>query len=215
MKEYINAQTKTNTLVIGNSIGSDEIHRFSQSDFRWADNKGKTFQHRKVLKGEVYQFEFGKNYIPEMSYEHRGLVLRVNGKLLYVLPIFTYDATKQPDVYHHMDFPNSKSNLYLLKSSEFNFIQHDSVLKLNDLRTVSLNRILYQQNNGRMNIASDTFKNIENLVFNKYFPEFHHEYEDQKQKLGEKDKYIQELEAQIEELKADIKKLSDKQTTDK
>ena len=71
MKEYINAQTKTNTLVTGNSVSTDELHRFSHSDFRWADNKGKSFQHRKVLKGEVYQFEFGKNYIPEMSYEHR------------------------------------------------------------------------------------------------------------------------------------------------
>ena len=208
MKEYLNAQSKTNNLVAGNTISLDELHRFAHSDYRWADNKEKTFQHRKVLKGEVYQFEFGKNYVPEMSYEHRGLVLRVNGKLLYVLPIFSYDAAKQPDVYHPVDFPESKSDLYLLKSSEYSFIQHDSVLKLNDMRTVSLNRILYQQNNGRMDIASDAFKGIENLVFKKYFPEFHYEYELRQEKIEEQDKTIQELNQQIEKLKGDILRLN-------
>ena len=204
MKEYLNAQSKTNNLVTGSSISTDELHRFAHSDYRWADNKGKAFQHRKVLKGEVYQFEFGKNYVPEMSYEHRGLVLRVNGKLLYVLPIFSYDSSKHTDVYHPVDFPESKSDLYLLKSSEHNFIQHDSVLKLNDLRTVSLNRILYQQNNGRINITSEAFKKIESLVFRKYFPEFHHEYEARQQKIEEQDKTIQDLNQQIEALKNDI-----------
>ena len=159
------------------------------------------------MKGEVYQFEFGKNYVPEMSYEHRGLVLRVNGKLLYVLPIFSYDSSKHTDVYHPVDFPESQSNLYLLKSSEYSFIQNDSVLKLNDLRTVSLNRILYQQNNGRMDITSEAFKKIENLVFKKYFPEFHHEFEARQQKIEEQEKTIQDLNQQIEALKNDILKL--------
>jgi len=204
VKEYLNAQSKTNNLVTGSSISTDELHRFAHSDYRWADNKGKAFQHRKVLKGEVYQFEFGKNYVPEMSYEHRGLVLRVNGKLLYVLPIFSYDSSKHTDVYHPVDFPESKSDLYLLKSSEYSFIQHDSVLKLNDLRTVSLNRILYQQNNGRIDITSEAFKKIESLVFKKYFPEFHHEYEARQQKIEEQDKTIQDLNQQIEALKNDI-----------
>lgn len=52
----------------------------------------------KLKKGEIYQFEFGKNYKPEMSYEHRGLVIGVKQKLLYVLPIFSYDPAKHPDV---------------------------------------------------------------------------------------------------------------------
>ena len=49
--------------------------------------------------------EFGKNYKPEMSYEHRGLVIGVKQKLLYVLPIFSYDPAKHPDVYHLADNP--------------------------------------------------------------------------------------------------------------
>ena len=94
MNEYLKAQSKTNEIIVGNMIGSDELDRFSKSDFRWADNRNKPFRQRAVKKGEIYQFEFGKNYIPEMSYEHRGLVIGVKQKLLYVLPIFSYDPAE-------------------------------------------------------------------------------------------------------------------------
>ncbi len=73
MKEYLKAQSKTNEIIVGNSVIPDELDRLSKSDFRWADNRNKAFQHRFIKKGEIYQFEFGKNYIPEISYEHRGL----------------------------------------------------------------------------------------------------------------------------------------------
>ncbi len=148
MIEYIKGISKTNELVINGALKNDELDRVSKADYRWADNKRKSFQTRKVRKGEIYQFEFGKNFVPEMSYEHRGLVIGVNDKLLYVLPIFTYDAKRHPDVYHPVDNNTSKSDLYLLKKAEFPFIQHDSVMKLNDIRTVSVNRILYHQKEG-------------------------------------------------------------------
>lgn len=48
-----------------------------------------------------------------MSYEHRGLVIGVKQKLLYVLPIFSYDPLKHPDVYHPIDHPDSKSDMFL------------------------------------------------------------------------------------------------------
>ena len=176
MKEYLKAQNKTNEIIVGNAVNSDELDRFSKSDFRWADNRKKAFQYRSVKKGEIYQFEFGKNYIPEMSYEHRGLIIGIKQKLLYVLPIFSYDPHKHPDVYHPLDFPTSKSDLFLLKNSEFSFISHDSVLKLNDIRTVSINRILYRQP-GRIDPASDTYKQIESLALRKYFPNFFHDFE--------------------------------------
>ncbi len=176
MKEYLKAQSKTNEIIVGNAVNSDELDRISKSDFRWADNRKKAFRYRPVKKGEIYQFEFGKNYIPEMSYEHRGLIIGVKQKLLYVLPIFSYDPHKHPDVYHPLDFPTSKSDMFLLKSSEFSFISHDSVLKLNDIRTVSINRILYRQP-GRIDPASDTYKQIESLALRKYFPNFFHDFE--------------------------------------
>ncbi len=182
MKEYLNAQSATNGLIVGDSISQDELSRFSKSDYRWATCKSKKYQHRIVKKGEVYQFEFGKNYVPEMSYEHRGLVIGVRQKLLYVLPIFTYDSKKHHDVYHPVLSPNSKSDLYLLKSDDFSFISHDSVLKLNDIRTSSINRILYQHN-GRIDPNSETYKTIESMVLKKYFPEFAYHYSQLKAEL--------------------------------
>lgn len=60
----------------------------------------------------------------------------------------------------------------MLKQSEYPFIRHDSVMKLNDIRTVSINRVLYHQKSGRIDIYSDEYKLIEELVITKYFPEF-------------------------------------------
>lgn len=175
MKQFLKAQNKTNELVITGILDRNEIDRAAKSEYHWADRRGSGYSTRTVRKGEIYQFEFGKNDIPEMSYEHRGIVIGVKKRLLYVLPIFSYKPAKHPDVYHPVDNPGSKSDLYLLKRSEFSFITHDSVLKLNDLRTVSVKRILYPHP-GRIDPASDTYKNIEALVLQKYFPDFYREY---------------------------------------
>ena len=210
MNEYLKAQNKTNEIIIANNFTNNELDRFSASDFRWADNRTKQFRHRQVKKGEIYQFEFGKNYKPEMSYEHRGLVIGVKQKLLYVLPIFSYDPAKHPDVYHPTDNPASKSDMFLFKSSEFSFISHDSVLKLNDIRTVSINRILYQQN-GIVSLGSDTYKQIEQLVLQKYFPSFYYDYNQLQQKavlleeqLKENDTALKGVRSENEELKKQI-----------
>lgn len=204
LNEYLKSQNKTNEAILRGSFGNDELDRFSKSDFRWADNRSGTFQHRTVKKGEIYQFEFGKNFIPEMSYEHRGLIIGIKKNLLYVLPIFSYNPRKHIDVYHPMDFPTSKSDLFLLKNSEFSFISHDSVLKLNDIRTVSINRILYRQN-GQIPFQSDTYKHIETLVLQKYFPSFYHDFKQNEQTLSVLYTKIQRLEAELAELKTSPK----------
>lgn len=214
MREYIRNITKTNDLILNGTLGNDEIDRFSKADYRWADNKRKSFQTRKIKKGEIYQFEFGKNFVPEMSYEHRGLVIGVNKKLLYVLPIFSYDPQKHPDVYHPVDNNTSKSDLYLLKKADYSFIQHDSVMKLNDIRTVSINRILYHQKDGRLDINSSEYKAIEELVLNKYFPSFLHELRtsisDKEQlvaKNNEQEQQLVELETKVKELETKVNEL--------
>lgn len=202
MIEYIKAQKEANEAVINNAFTLDELHRFSKSDSRWISNKGKSYQTRKVKKGEVYQFEFGKNYAPEMSYEHRGLVIGVKNKLLYVLPIYSYDPKKHTSVYHPVDFPNSKGDLYLLKNSEFSWINHDSILKLNDIRTVSINRIQYKHS-GNIDPTTDTYKNIETLVLKKYFAEFHHEFENNKKTIETLKEDNKKLTEEVDELKSE------------
>lgn len=193
LNNYLKTQNKTNEAIINGSFTSDELERFSKSDYRWANNRTKNFQFRPIKKGEIYQFEFGKNFIPEMSYEHRGLVIGVKKKLLYVLPIFSYNPQKHTDVYHPIDFPTSKSDMFLLKNSDFSFITHDSILKLNDIRTVSVNRILYKQN-GQISPDSGTYKQIETLVLQKYFPSFHYAFEQHLQTISTLEQKMTELE---------------------
>lgn len=61
MKEYLKAQKKTTETVLDNAYTPDELDRFSRSDYRWADNRNRSFRHKTIRKGEIYQFEFGKN----------------------------------------------------------------------------------------------------------------------------------------------------------
>lgn len=206
MKEYIKAQKEANEAIINNVFTADELHRFSTSDSRWVGNKSKSYQTRKIKKGEIYQFEFGKNYSPEMSYEHRGLVIGVKNKLLYVLPIYSYDPKKHTDIYHPIDFPDSKGDLYLLKNSEFAWINHDSILKLNDIRTVSINRILYKHS-GKINPTTDTYRSIETLVLQKYFAGFYYEFETNKKTIAALTKELALLKGEKELLLEEIEKL--------
>lgn len=178
MEKYIKSITALNTLSLTNA-NKAEIDRYAESDIFWATNKNKQLVHRQVKKGNIYQFEFGKNFIPEMSYEHRGLVIGVSGKLIYVLPICSYNEkiSEHKNAYHPVDNPTSKSNYFLLKGSEYAFLTHDSVLKLNDIRTVSIARIKYKQENGYIDPSSSTYKFIERLVFSKYFFDYSFSYD--------------------------------------
>ena len=200
MKEYLKTQSKTNELIVSGVLSDDEIIRSSKADDRWASSKGRHLSARKIKKGEIYQIEFGKNFAPEMSYEHRGLVIGIHQKMIHVLPIFTYDREKHRDVYHITDFPHSKSNLFLLKNEEFSFIKRDSVLKLNDIRTVSINRVLYKHE-GRLEPESIVYKDIERFVRIIYFPEFQFSYNTLLNELKTIREYSEKLEKEIEALR--------------
>ena len=178
MNKYIKSISALNDLTL--SIKNQgEIDRYAESDIFWAASRKRSTQNRRILKGEIYQFEFGKNYIPEMSYEHRGLVIGSSGKqLLYVLPICSYNPqnSEHLNAIHPIDNPGSTSNFFLLKGSDYPFLTHDSVLKLNDLRSVSVSRIKYKQNDGYIDPSSDTYKAIEYFAFSKHFPSYSYQY---------------------------------------
>ena len=87
-------------------------------------------------------------------------------------------------------------------------------MKLNDIRTVSINRILYHQKDGGIDINSSEYKSIEELVLNKYFPSFLHELricisdKEQLEVINDKqEQQIVVLECKPEELEAKVNKL--------
>lgn len=203
MKKYIKAISELNTLTL--SAKEDEVNRYSESDIYWVKNKTGKYVNRIIKKGDIFQFEFGKNYVPEMSYEHRGMVIGTSGRLVYVLPIFSYDATKyvnKPPC-HIVDNPMGKSDYYLLKKSEFPFLAHDSLVKLNDIRTVSSLRIKYSHSS-RIAPNTDTYKFIEKNTFSKYFGNFAYEYEKIKEERDTIKKELEKLKEENEKLKAQI-----------
>lgn len=174
-KKYIESLNAMNQLAITSS--KDELSRYAKSDIFWAERKQSMLSVRTVHKGEVYQFEFGKNFMPEMSYEHRGLVIGVADKLLYVLPICSFrpDNKEHARAFHPISNLNMRSNFYLLKSEEYQFLKHDSVLKLNDLKTVSTKRILYMH--GAVDNQSEEYLRIERMAFRKCFPQYSYAYD--------------------------------------
>lgn len=96
--------------------------------------------------------------------------------------------------------------MFLLKANEFTFINHDSVLKLNDIPTVSVNRILYQHS-GLIAPASNTYKQIEQLVLQKYFPSFYYDYSQLQQKAALLEKQQEENDASLKKLTSENEEL--------
>ncbi len=89
-----------------------------------------------------------------------------------------------------------------MKSSKYSFIKHDSVLKLNDIRTISSQRLLYTHQ-GNIPVSSETYQKIQELVITKYFPTFLYEtrrkLEDMNNQISEKNREIEKLKKQLED----------------
>ena len=64
MERYIKSITALNELTLRlRNANQNEIDRYAESDIFWSANKSKQSS-RRVSKGNIYQIEFGKNYVP-------------------------------------------------------------------------------------------------------------------------------------------------------
>lgn len=169
----------------------EEVNRIAKSDIAWCDKKHQKRHNTKITVGSVYQIEFGKNYTPEMSYEHRGLVIGVTQQLIRVLPIYTY----HPDMNVTNDINDFNQSLYLLKADKHSFLKHDSVLKLNEVKVISTKRILFYQ--GSIDKNSDIFKSICYRAFRYTFPEYSFMLEQANKKIAQLEKEKNNLEHSV------------------
>lgn len=69
------------------------------------------------------------------------------------------------------------------------------MLKLNDIRTVSINRILYKHSD-KIDLSSNTYKQITFLVFQKYFPDLCYDFKQYMQTISLLQNKVTELENQ-------------------
>lgn len=77
-----------------------------------------------------------------------------------------------------------------------------------------MNRILYQQKGDNISISSDTYKKIEELVLQKYFPSFMYDYRQMEEKMsdlestmGKREEELKAILDENEKLKEQIEKL--------
>lgn len=118
--------------------------------------------------GDVCWVEFGNNLAPEMSYLHMAVIMKRYDKTYYVLPITTYDVRNSlmVNAYHPIDNQTGNNSYFLMKSIEYPFLMHDSVLKLAELKPISIKRIKSRCGS----VSSNNFDIINNLVFCRLFP---------------------------------------------
>lgn len=118
--------------------------------------------------GDVCWIEFGNNFKPEMSYKHMGIIIRKFDKMYFVIPITTIspDNNLMATAYHPLDNPTGNNSYYKLKTSEFSFLQHDSVLKMSEVKGVSIKRIKSRCSS----IRQSDLQSIEKRVLARYFP---------------------------------------------
>lgn len=193
ISKYINYGISLN---INDSKTEKNLKRISASEEFWLTSDTINFPFASNFKkGNVLLLEFGKNIKPELSFIHMGIVINAKGKYLYVLPITTYSVNNPG--HRHAYHPLKNNNNYckefaLMEKSEFSFLDHDSVLKLNDLRTISTKRFI--RNIAYIDTHSDFYKNILNLSFSQIYPSLYTE--------------IYNLKTENDDLKNKINKLS-------
>lgn len=181
-----------------NKYDEKNINQIVNSITRWTNSHKKHKLYTYKTK-DVYKIEFGLAYEPEMAFEHRGIVLGKKNNLYYVVPITTYNIKTYPNVYHPIDFPSGDIRFYLLKRDEYSdFLTHDSVVKCNDIKTVSYKRFSKTKLG---NIKDDDFKYILNNAHKLVFPtidyKLNQEIQNYKYQVNELTNEIQYLKSQI------------------
>lgn len=95
-------------------------------------------------KWDVCWIQWGNNLEPEMGYKHMGIIFKVDNKQVYAFPITTFNTSNHQiaNAYHPIDNPLGNRMYYKIKSSDYNFLCHDSVIKLTELKAMSVKRVI-------------------------------------------------------------------------
>lgn len=145
------------------SLKVNEVALFVNSMNHWITNK-KFSINRKYKAGTVVEYECGLNYQDELSYRHTGLVIEEFDKKIVVIPSSSTQSL--------IDKSSEKEDglwYYVLvgKNEGFN---HDCVLLLNDMKTVSKKRIIGSFGNiTKSEYGKILFDNIKKELMRHYF----------------------------------------------
>lgn len=157
-------------------IKLDEINKIAFALRNYSNAKRTGFSYKtKIRKGDVCRIDLGFNVEPEMSYQHMCIIFGKHNHLYQVCPITTLNPSNKfhRNAFHPIHNKLGNKNFYLLKQIDFPmFLAHDSVLKCEDIRSISEKRIL----SNITNISSHTlYKSIIDCIHYINFPEFNYE----------------------------------------
>lgn len=156
-------------------------------------NSFKTPRISKYKVGDIHRIEFGLAYKPEMAFEHRAIIIGKKDSLYYVVPITSKNPTIHKNPYHPIHNIDGDTKYFLLKASEYNFLDHDSVIKCNNIKTVSYLRVKTKVGH----IDPNLLNAVKNITFKNTFPTIDYDYN----KLIEENKM---LKIQIDTLKSEM-----------
>lgn len=181
-----------------------EVKKIADSDLQWINKRNSNFPFPKTYNiGDVVYIEFGKNITPEISYLHMGIVLYRKGKYLYVVPITTKNMNNKGHInaYHAVDKSKNYDKCFILmKKNEFGFLDHDSVVKANDLRSISIKRATVIK--GTIKENTTFFNTIIEMTLRNILPDVHFELNELRKNILLKESELQELKNKIELLES-------------
>lgn len=185
-RNFIKAFSKISDYFVNSpSVNPDTAKRMANSFFTYANKLRISYVYgTKFNAGDICRVELGANIEPEMSYQHMCVVLGKKGHLYYVVPITSKNPLNSfhTNAFHPTDNPSGKKNFILLKQTEYStFLSHDSVVKCEDLKSVSEKRMTSKIDNI---FAKPIYQEIRNAVMLMIFPSEQREHDRLKKEVS-------------------------------
>ncbi len=185
------------------SLKVNEVALFVNSMNHWITNK-KYSANKKYRPGTVIEYECGLNYQDELSYRHTGLVIEEFDKKVVVIPSSSTQSL--------IDKSSEKEDglwYYVLVGKKEGF-NHDCVLLLNDMKTISKKRIIGSFENMTKSVdGAKIFDKIKTILIQHYFPKQLLEKENMINDLVEENKKLCNINKNLQrDLAAKTKKIN-------
>ncbi len=155
-----------NIIEMGSKMNNIEMAMFTDSIQHWIKSRNKKKSSKRCSPGTIIEVEFGLSYKIETPYRHSALVIKDYQNKVLVVPCTSHKEFVDI-AYHPQKRPDGDKN-YRLVGTEDNF-DHDCVLVLNDIKTVSKNRII--STCGKIDTESENsaYYEIRKIILNDIF----------------------------------------------
>lgn len=170
-----------NIIEVGSKINNLEMAMLIDSINHWIIGRGEKKKGKKYSPGTIIEVEFGLSYKTETPYRHSAIVIKdLTNKVLVVPSTSKSDFVNK--AYHPIDNPDG--DIHFRKVGENDNFDHDCVLIMNDMKTISKNRIISICGFIETQEENCLYKEIRRNLLKIYFDEEMQEYEEKISELN-------------------------------